>query len=182
MHKKNKNRLYITLQYRQGPGFHWALMLTPKSENPGRDSRLFHAINTIQPGHPVGPSGKPDWRYETRHVNSLRSHSQIARILVAKLLPSTPLDAWAVRIHEIADAVPIVQEDPKWTCRVWVESVLEALRAEAGPFCTIPQVVNGGQVEDRIKAFGEKAKADVLSGTVSIATASDLPLLDLRER
>jgi len=89
MPEENKHCLYITLQYRlDAPGFHWAIVLAPKSENLDstvKDSQLFHVINTLQLGSPVGPGSKPDWRYETKLVNAMRSRNLIARILVAKL-------------------------------------------------------------------------------------------------
>lgn len=97
MSEKDKNRLYITLQYRSGkPRFHWALLLAPKSESTDvqiKDSHLFHVTNSIQPGIKFGANGKPEWRYEDEPVNSMARSKLIGRVLVAKLPTNESLSA-----------------------------------------------------------------------------------------
>jgi len=188
MSPKNKNRLYITLQHRaEQPGFHWALVLAPKSESSDsniKDSHIFHATNTIQPGVPIGPNGKPGWRYEDKKVNPLRSGNLVARILVAKLPTTKLLVEQAQDIDAIVQGVQIIQNDENWTCRVWVEEALAALRASegnlSGYFRSIPQVDNGSSVETRIKKFGETAKRKIKEGSTSIKHPNDLPFEDMR--
>jgi hypothetical protein len=190
MLEKDKNRLYITLQHRLGkPGFHWALLLAPKAESIDmqvKDSHMFHVTNAFVPFNgDLGPhyEDKPEWRYEDKPVNSMRSGDLIARVLVAKLPTNESLRAQAATIHRIAKCIPIVQDDANWTCHVWVEETLAALQAAGGYFTTIPQVVNGGQVENYIKGFGENAKARLLSRQRrTITRASDLPHIDMRIR
>jgi len=64
----------------------------------------------------------------------------------------------------------------------WVEDLLAALRTQGAHFSMIPHVINGGQIENRIKEFGEQSKAAVLNRKLFIESAGDLPLLDVRMR
>ncbi|KDQ20170.1 hypothetical protein BOTBODRAFT_27577 [Botryobasidium botryosum FD-172 SS1] len=186
MLRKNQDRLYITLQHRMArPGFHWALMLSPKSESSDttvEDSHIFHVLNTIQAGVPVGPSGHPDWRFEDKPTNSLSSGRLVARILVAKMPSSVPLETRAKDIAAIVRTVPLVQGNPEWRCRVWAQEALVALRSAGGDFATVPQVTSGGQIESDIMAFGDKSKEAIMKGKGLISHASELPCLDMRVR
>jgi hypothetical protein len=183
--EKNKNRLFITLQYRlERPGFHWGLLLSPKSESEDRevrDSHLFHVINTFSPGVTVGSKQKPGWRYEEKPVNVLRSHTLTARVLIAKLTGTESVKVQAQRIHRVLRNILLVQDDERWTCRVWVEQALAALKSLGGEFGAIPDLKEGGSLEQEVKDFAEKAKASILKGKM-IITPKDLAQLDLRGR
>jgi hypothetical protein len=91
---KNKDRLFITLQYRpERQGFHWSLLLAPKVESQNledRDSHFFHAVNNLTPGMQLADGERPPWRYEQRPGNVMRSPTMTARILVAKLSSAVP--------------------------------------------------------------------------------------------
>lgn len=136
----------------------------------------------------MGPDNTPDWRYEDGPFNSLRGGRLIARILTANLMAKLPTNApMAVQVARIRslvspERVPLVQNDKGWTCRVWVENALEALRAAGGEFSTIPEVTNGGELEGEIKAFAERSKRELTDpkGTRTIRLASDIPVLDIR--
>ncbi|KAF8523625.1 hypothetical protein JB92DRAFT_1546138 [Gautieria morchelliformis] len=139
MVEKNKHRLYITLQHRgDRPGYHWALLLAPTIKNESsdtevRDCHLFHATNSITPDHPQKPGGNAAaWRFEDKPVNSRRSRNLIVRIIVAKFSPTVPLADLAKSIRMVVQHVPLIDDDPNWTCRVWVEEALDALRALGG--------------------------------------------------
>ncbi|KIL66753.1 hypothetical protein M378DRAFT_347865, partial [Amanita muscaria Koide BX008] len=138
--EKNKNRLFITLQYRLGrPGFHWGILLAPKSESGNPDekgSHLFHVINSFSPGVATMPEQKPGWRYESKRANVLKSHTITARVLVAKLSGSESVEAQAQRIDSIIRKVPLVQNNDSWTCRTWVKQALEKLKASGGDFAS----------------------------------------------
>jgi hypothetical protein len=180
---KNKRRLYIILQHRMElPGFHWAIMLAPKNDSidmQTKDCHVFHVTNTFQPGT-SDHDGPPDWRYEEKPDHSMRSGTLVARILVAKLPADTPVETQVALISEIVRRVEIIQHDRNWTCRVWVESALAALRDTGGYFSTIPEIKVGSQAEDAIKAFGEQAKVTIREGNGLIKRASDLPQNDMR--
>ncbi|KAK2461059.1 hypothetical protein APHAL10511_006906 [Amanita phalloides] len=182
---KNKNRLFITLQYRlERPDFHWGLLLSPKSESDDRndkDSHLFHVTNSLSLGVQIMPGQKPGWRYEEKPANVLRSRTITARVLVAKLSGTESVEMQAQRIHRVLRDIPLRQNDERWTCRVWVEQALRALRALGGEFGSIPDVTVGGRWEEEIKDFSEKAKASILKGKM-IVHPRDLAELDLRGR
>jgi len=122
-------------------------------------------------------SGNADWRYEDKLVNSVRSRNMIARIMVAKCSASTPPADLAQYICQVVQGIEIVQDDSNWTCRNWVE---QALGATGGEFAVIPEVTNGGEIESRIKAFGDKAMDKLVKGDWDIQHARDLPQTDMR--
>ncbi|KAG0699559.1 hypothetical protein DFH29DRAFT_42465 [Suillus ampliporus] len=184
---RKKHRLYIALHHRNSkPGFHFALMLSPKKETRTtsiHDCHIYHTINTIQSGVKFNLNGMPEWRYEHKAVNGLREGTVIGRVLIAKLPAHEPLVTQAERIHEILVQVPLVQNDAQWTCQVWMIEALAALRVKGGDFSTIPEVTNGGQMEDDIKTFGDMAKDSVFKGQgPPPSCASDLPHIDMRVR
>jgi Family of unknown function (DUF6914) len=186
MPEKNKNCMYITLQHRMGkPGYHWAILLAPKHQSTDfdiKDSHLFHVTNTYLPEFGLGQSGIPDWRYEHKPANSMRSRALVARLLIAKLPASTMMDTHANRINEILRQVPVVQNDPEWTCQVWVKNALAALRQSGGDLATIPALASESGLESEIVEFGERAKAKVLKMKTPITDPSVLPFKDIRVR
>lgn len=57
-------------------------------------------------------------------VNNVRVTAQLlARILIAKVEDHDRLTA-------ILERVPLVQDDPKWRCRSWIASALEAIEKD----------------------------------------------------
>ncbi|KAF8720595.1 hypothetical protein AX14_010872 [Amanita brunnescens Koide BX004] len=182
---QNKNRLFITLQYRSDGGFHWTLLLAPKvesEEKEDRDSHFFHAVNNIAGGMQLTPGEKPPWRYDERRGNVMNSPTMTARILVAKLSSAVPFEEQVEQINRILRTVPIVQNDAGWTCRVWAEHGLAALRATGGDFSSIPDVTAGGALETRIIRFGEEGRTTILTRGRKFEHLNELPQLDLRVR
>ncbi|KAJ3507054.1 hypothetical protein NLJ89_g6519 [Agrocybe chaxingu] len=203
MQERKKTRLYITLQHRgDKPGFHWALLLAPKSESANINTTheyRFHALNTAQEGAVIGANGQYEWRFEHQAFNCLSTGNLIGRILVAKLSSSRGnrrgeggkrhgdcselLSSQADRVRDIVETVPLVQNDDKWTCRAWVEQALAALRSAGGldgEFATIPDVQVGGEVERDIFAFGERAVEEIKTRKTAITKVADLPHGDMR--
>ncbi|KIK33248.1 hypothetical protein CY34DRAFT_720558 [Suillus luteus UH-Slu-Lm8-n1] len=182
---RKKHRLYIALHHRNSrPGFHFALMLSPKQETRNtsvHDCHIYHTVNSIQSDVKFNLNGMPEWRYEHKVVNGLRDGTVIGRVLIAKLPAHEPLVTQAERIHDILAQVPLVQNDAQWDCRVWLIEALAAVRATGCDFSTIPEVTNGGQTEGEIKAFGDVVKDTVLkqSGPLPVC-AKDLPHIDMR--
>jgi hypothetical protein len=100
------------------------------------------------------------------------------RVLIAKLPTRELLATHAERIHDILVHVPLIQDDAQLDCRVWMNHALAALRAEGNNFSTIPDVTDGGQAEDKLKAFGDMAQDRVLKRRPSCV--SDVPHIDMR--
>lgn len=104
-----------------------------------------------------------------------------ARVLVAKLSGAESVEVQAQRIHQVLRNIPLVQNDESWTCKVWIEQALAALKALGGEFGTIPDLREGGKLEGEVKDFAEKAKMSILKGKM-IVNPKDLAQLDLRGR
>ena len=189
---KNKNRLFITLQYRpmdrQRPdreAFHWSILLAPKVESQNtedRDAHVFNAVNSITPGMQLADGEKPPWRYDQRPGNVMKSPTMAARILVAKLSSAVPFDQQVKHIDQILRTVPVVQNDANWNCIAWVEHGLAVLRATGGDFSSIPDVTAGGALETRIIRFGEEGRTTILTRGRKFEHLNELPQLDLRVR
>jgi hypothetical protein len=63
-----------------------------------------------------------------------------------------------------------------------VEEALDALRALGDQYAVIPEVSNGGAVENRILKFGNEAMDKIRNSRKNIKHAKDLPRKDMRVR
>lgn len=120
----NKPRLYVTL-FAHGAStttYHWALTLSPKieDEESHTESTRYHVKNE------VNTHGAVIWKYEKKFIGSTRTLQVLARILVDKIEPRD-----VQKLGAVFENVPLVQDDPNWTCRIWVRDALNAL-VEAG--------------------------------------------------
>ncbi|KAH8112985.1 hypothetical protein DFH11DRAFT_1605151 [Phellopilus nigrolimitatus] len=174
----NKLRLYVIFQHRNRySGFHWALQLAPKSENTSEKgpTALYDATNSLDVGYVDGR-----WRYrERRNVNVLQLGNVVARILIAKL-PTLRKESdkdWTAYLDEHLERVMVVQDDPAWTCRVWVKHAIDALRALVGEFASIPEA---DVLESEGIPFAEASLKSLLNGEVIIKAHSDIPMKDMR--
>ncbi|TFK54765.1 hypothetical protein OE88DRAFT_1674000 [Heliocybe sulcata] len=185
---RGKHRLYIVLQYRGAgpPGYHIALLLAPKNETAGPDTReahRFHVTNSFSPGAVIGSDGKPLWRYEHEPVNTIRVENIVARVLIAKLPSSTTLPDCAADISQMLEGVPLVQEDGSWRCHHWAWQAMHSLKVRGGNWSTIPDVVAGGEVEAKMnKAGDEGTKKRFGAGYIPISMPSQIHTIDLRDK
>ncbi|KAJ7249888.1 hypothetical protein C8J57DRAFT_685288 [Mycena rebaudengoi] len=177
---RNKPRLYISLLYRQNKdNFHWAITLAPKAEIPGtKDSMRYDAANTIH----ASWDGVLPWRYRCDLVDPLLDMKLVTRVLVAKIASNRSFDAWCALIDQTCRAVPLIQNNPAWTCRIWAHNALGALHALNGDFSTIPDVLAGNMEEGEIVAFAQIAKARLLGGNLPLGDIYAIPLLDMRRQ
>ncbi|KAJ6534105.1 hypothetical protein B0H19DRAFT_1004462 [Mycena capillaripes] len=182
MARGSKHRLYISLLYRQNAdNFHWAITLGPKHERRNtKDSVRYDAANTITAAW-NGIKPVP-WRYRYDPVDPLLDTKLVARVLVAKLPAKTSFEDWAITIHETVRAVPLVQGNPAWTCRIWAMQALSALRELGGVFSSIPDVQDGNSVEAEIVAFAKIAKQQLLAAEVPVGDIHAIALADMRVR
>ncbi|KAJ7495350.1 hypothetical protein FB451DRAFT_1550804 [Mycena latifolia] len=145
-----------------------------------KDSVRYDAANTITAawdGVPPIP-----WRYRCDHVDPLLDLKLVARVLIAKLPASTPFEEWAATIDRTCRAVPLVQGDPRWTCRIWTFQALAALHALGGAFATIPDVHDESMEEGEIVAFAQIAKAKLLGGQIPLGDMRAIALFDMRRQ
>jgi hypothetical protein len=114
-----KSRLYVTLDARNKSGtYHWALALAPNTKTqtgytPVNATR-YHARNVIQEGNEI-------WEHERKEMSQGPN-----RTLIAIYIADIPR-ADVIKIAEILDNVPVVQNNPIWTCRSWVKDAIVAV-------------------------------------------------------
>lgn len=85
-------------------------------------------------------------------------------------------------IDTVVKSVRVVNDDANWTCRIWVEEALDALRALGDRYAVIPEVTHGGAVENRIRMFGDEAMNKIRNSRRNVRHAKDLPHIDMRVR
>jgi len=174
---KDRFRLYIIFKNRHGlPGFHWGLLLSPKHSRIWNvvDSHLFHATNVRSSSNPTGL-----WQFISIPVSARMNGEIMAKALVAKITPDgkRSLHKHADRITAVLrSGVPVIQGDPNWTCRVWVEQALEVLKRELGTdYALIPSVEPRGVIERDLLEFAtcsqKKLDSDLATGRFNIHNA-----------
>jgi Family of unknown function (DUF6914) len=92
------------------------------------------------------------------------------------------MDSHASHINEILQHISVIQNDMNWTCQVWVENALAALRQSGGDLATIPELSSGSKLESEIITFGGRVKAKIVKMTTPITDPSDLPLKDIQDQ
>ena len=125
MAPSNKSRLYVALYARGGAEqdtYHWALISGPKTETDTSRGKRYHVRQ-----HQYSENGelRTRWEYEELEISISPTRMILVRVTVAKVIK------WE-RMEQILRAVPIVQNDPNWTCRTWVRDALANLVADEG--------------------------------------------------
>lgn len=119
----NKPRLHVVLYARGNADpcgedtYHWALLVTPKSENESTDpaGKRYHVTNTEPvPGHNI-----PFWQYKIIPLRGVQTSSLLVRITVAKVEDLAQLE-------RTLSQVPVAQYQG-FTCRTWVADAVAAL-------------------------------------------------------
>lgn len=119
----NKPRLQVGLYARGNTDpcgestYHWALLVTPKSENENTNpaGKRFHVTNT----EPVPGHNTPPWQYKIIPLRSVQTSSLLVRITVAKVENLAQLE-------RTLSQVPVAQYQG-FTCRTWVADAIAAL-------------------------------------------------------
>jgi hypothetical protein len=123
--------LYIALFARTSTPrtYHWALLVCSPTSPPTATSGVrYHVTNSIQgptPETPNPPQPNPDgrlpWRFEAQPLANLFTASPLlARVLVSQI-------ANPALVSATLEAVPLIQDDKTWTCRMWVRDALATL-------------------------------------------------------
>ncbi|KAI9371874.1 hypothetical protein BJX61DRAFT_543276 [Aspergillus egyptiacus] len=119
---RNKDRVYVGL-YARGGGdpntYHWALIVGPKKEAEGNRGYRYHVQQRVDPAEPSGLK----WIYQPLEIPLVQTSMLLGRILIAKVTNGEQL-------RSTLAAVPIVQNDKSWTCRIWVKNAVAALEAD----------------------------------------------------
>jgi hypothetical protein len=116
---KNKDRIYIMLHARGGPGYHWALTRSPKREDPTstNETARYHARNFPLPG-----GGRGQWEYDRGSMGAIPTNNALVRILIGKLKPSM-----RDQMEDVLAKVVVIQGNPQWNCRTWLRTAIEEL-------------------------------------------------------
>jgi hypothetical protein len=112
----NKDRVSIALYARGGrPNtYHWALIVGPKQETSNTKGFRHDAKQDI---------GCTQWYYNVQNITTTAAQMLLVRVTFAKVEDTAQL-------NRTLAAVPIVQNDPSWTCRIWVKNAIAALEAD----------------------------------------------------
>lgn len=68
----------------------------------------------------------------------------LARVMVGKVLDGS-------RLASVLEKVPLVQQDPRWTCRIWVRDAIAALEADGK--CLGTRMTDWQKLEDASNAY-----------------------------
>ena len=123
--------LYIVLFARTSVPrtYHWALLICPPdSPSTATTGIRYHVTNSIQAStievpNPPTPdlSGRVPWRFEAQALAKLFTASPLlARVLISR-------DVDPTNVKAVLGAVPLIQNDKAWTCRVWIRDALASL-------------------------------------------------------
>lgn len=182
MSRSNKDRLWVTLYHRkEQPGYHWAILLTPKHENEDTAAEAYDldnsALENLDGLGNIPPQGNM-WTYRRRRILPIKCRTLIAWIRIAKV-PQGSADY----IDKVLCKVNIRRED---TCRTWILRAMKALR---GSFHEIPSDTFKFQL--KAVSFADVARRLLLDADaplvvrastirVHVGVASDLPSLPNR--
>ncbi|KAI9751895.1 MAG: hypothetical protein M4579_005852 [Chaenotheca gracillima] len=149
---KEKLRLYVSLYARGGvehDRYHWALTTGPKTELETDDSfgLRFHVKQIVDP---KGPSPNSTlWQYEQMDMKAFATRMILIRVLIAKVLDYEKLE-------EIIRNAPVVQDDPSWTCRIWVKNTVAILAAKK---CAIgTSTMDWAKIEETARTYVRQKK------------------------
>lgn len=174
MPTSNKDRIYIALYARGGqePGtYHWAIIVGPKIEAKGTQGRRFHVKQRLDPAG----NGQFVWIYESLEIPLVPTGMLLGRITIGKVTDKA-------RLHSTLSAVPVLQNDPSWTCRIWVRGAIAALEADGR--CLGTSVTSWEKIEKVAKEYIEKKRLQRRydgSGSWSLETVPTFSLLEDRE-
>lgn len=122
MPASNKDRLYVALYARGGQDpntYHWAIIVGPKEEVEGGRGYRYHVRQRLDPARP----GRLIWAYESLEIPLAQTSMLLGRIMIAKITDKA-------QIRSTLAAVRAIQDDPSWTCRIWVKDAITALEAD----------------------------------------------------
>ena len=165
---RNKPRLYIALYTNPRPNqYHWALMVGPKDVEDPSVVR-YHVKNP--PAEIAGEVVAP-WIYERIVPSRLRTWNLLARLVVAKIEEPDLIDS-------TLQAVPIIQGDPEWTCRIWVKDAVAAL-VDAGVLGTRVDLLDWTTVEMNCREYMARKIQEGRWQVSQEGPYSGLPTMDL---
>jgi hypothetical protein len=94
--------------------YHWALIVGPKQEREDSTGFRHHAKQDV---------GSSQWYYNVQKITTQATQMLLVRVIFAKVEDMAQL-------NRTLAAVPVVQNDPSWTCRIWVKDAIAALEAD----------------------------------------------------
>ena len=176
----NKPRLQVGLYARGNADpcgedtYHWALLVTPKSEqeNTQPAGTRYHVTNTeIVPGHNI-----PPWQYKIVPLRNVQTSSLLIRITVAKV---TDL----ARLEQTLAQVPVAQYQG-FTCRTWVADAITALDHQSSRSLGTRQTGDWNAIQDFATRY-VRQKRDVgrwrVQGQWNLNLPATYSLLDGKE-
>ncbi|KAM7203360.1 hypothetical protein V8F33_002351 [Rhypophila sp. PSN 637] len=159
--KRDKDRLYVALYARGGPGYHWSFITGPKpeKESPFSQGMRIHAVQRAainQSGTPVPttPGNPINWEFEARQIRMAPTAMVLVRVVIAKI---HDMD----RLMEILSNVPIRGHDKTFSCRMWMIDAVNALAQDDGQALSAKsKITDWDTIYQAAIEFVEKKKAE----------------------
>ncbi|KAL3482295.1 hypothetical protein BJX99DRAFT_252554 [Aspergillus californicus] len=154
----NKDRVYVTLYVRGGQDpntYHRAITVGPKKEDERSRGHRYH----VKQQSDETTINRMRWIYQPIEIPLVQTNMLLGRILIAKVTDG-------VQLRSTLAAVPIVQDNSAWTCRIWVRDVVTALEADGKSLGT--RVTNWPTIEQTANIYiGQKRQQRRYDGTGS---------------
>ncbi|KAL1960641.1 hypothetical protein VTO42DRAFT_7220 [Malbranchea cinnamomea] len=168
IHRSDKTRLYVALYARGGAEpdtYHWALVTGPKTETASSRGHRFHVRHRAY-------EGGNRWEYEELEIPTAPTRMILVRLAVAKVVHEE-------QMAKILRAVPVVQNNPNWTCRIWVKEALAALVANGHVLGTA--VTDWTTIENTAKQYARQKKDQHRFDGKAEWDTSKVPTFDMME-
>ena len=139
----NKDCIYITLYAHSGQDsntYHWTIIVGLKNEVEGGRGFQYHARHKLDPATP----GHYVWHYEAVEIPLEQTSMLLARIMIGKVTNE-------VQLATTLAAVPLIQDNPAWTCRIWVRDAIAVLEADGRSLGT--RVTGWQKIEQAANAY-----------------------------
>ena len=172
MAPSNKPRLHVALYARGGEEqdtYHWALVSGPKTETDTSQGKRYHVR---QRQYAENGELRSRWEYEELEIPTSPTRMILVRVMVAKVIK------WE-RMLQILRAVPTVQNDPNWTCRIWVRDALANLAGGVGVLGT--SATDWTTIENTAKRYVQEKKGQHRFDGQALWNMNKVPTWDLIE-
>jgi hypothetical protein len=117
---------------------------------------------------------RSQWSYEGIEVDNIKNATNLlARVLIAKIEDHE-------RLENIFRSIPVIQNDPAWRCRTWIESALSGIANDGNAVGT--SVLDWKRIETTAREYvaGKIADGRYQSGA-DITTKPTWDMLENRE-
>ena len=125
------------------PSYHWALIVGPKIETPGKIGMRYHAKELPKAG------GGSEWYFDGSKCQLTPTSMLLVRVMIGKVEDGNSL-------AQILSTTPIRQNKVGWNCVAWVREALERLKADGKALGT--SVIDWEAVRNESMSYCQRKK------------------------